>query len=82
MVQVHKKYDLKGSTVDREASEKEKLKKEPTLKVPSELNPWTVYMLVLQDNDFVKDGVKVTIGEEAKSKLMETLSADVQFLIK
>ena len=37
---------------------------------------------VLQDNDFVKDGVKVTIGEEAKSKLMETLSADVQFLIK
>ena len=38
--------------------------------------------LILQDNDFVKDGVKVTIGEEAKSKLMETLSADVQFLIK
>ena len=37
---------------------------------------------VLQDNDFVKDGVKVTIGEEAKGKLMETLSADVQFLIK
>jgi hypothetical protein len=65
-LKVHKKYDLKGSTVDREASEKEKLKKEPTLK----------------DNDFVKDGVKVTIGEEAKGKLMETLSADVQFLIK
>ena len=37
---------------------------------------------VFQDNDFVKDGVKVTIGEEAKGKLMETLSADVQFLIK
>ena len=35
-VQVHKKYDLKGSTVDREASEKEKLKKEPTLKVSNE----------------------------------------------
>ena len=34
---MHKKYDLKGSTVDREASEKEKLKKEPTLKVPN----WT-----------------------------------------
>jgi len=65
-LKVHKKYDLKGSTVDREASEKEKLKKEPTLK----------------DNDFVKDKVKVTIGEEAKGKLMETLSADVQFLIK
>jgi len=65
-LKVHKKYDLKGSTVEREASEKEKQKKEPTLK----------------DNDFVKDGVKITIGEEAKSKLMETLSADVQFLIK
>ena len=45
-VQVHKKYDLKGSTVDREASEKEKLKKEPTLKVPSELIPLRVDMLV------------------------------------
>ena len=45
LAQVHKKYDLKGSTVDREASEKEKLKKEPTLKVPSELNPPRVDML-------------------------------------
>ena len=44
--------------------------------------PEQMTRLVLQDNDFVKDGVKVTIGEEAKSKLMETLSADVQFLIK
>ena len=83
---MHKKYDLKGSTVDREASEKEKLKKEPTLKVQQtniELGTISFFMLFfLQDNDFVKDGVKVTIGEEAKSKLMETLSADVQFLIK
>ena len=91
--QVHKKYDLKGSTVEREASEKEKQKKEPTLKVwVINTNPnshpafktWEVYSTVapFQDNDFVKDGVKITIGEEAKSKLMETLSADVQFLIK
>lgn len=64
--QVHKKYDLKGSTVDRDASEKEKQKKEPTLK----------------DNDFVKDGVKMTIGEEAKEKLLDTLNADVGFLTK
>ena len=63
---MHKKYDLKGSTVDRDASEKEKQKKEPTLK----------------DNDFVKDGVKMTIGEEAKEKLLETLNADVGFLTK
>ena len=81
---MHKKYDLKGSTVDREASEKEKLKKEPTLKVLANGQNVQEQMtrLILQDNDFVKDGVKVTIGEEAKSKLMETLSADVQFLIK
>ena len=32
-LQVHKKYDLKGSTVDREASEKERGKSLPTLKV-------------------------------------------------
>ena len=80
---MHKKYDLKGSTVDREASEKEKLKKEPTLKVISEFHSLLCHgCCVLQDNDFVKDKVKITIGEEAKSKLMETLSADVQFLIK
>ena len=30
---MHKKYDLKGSTVDREASEKERGKSLPTLKV-------------------------------------------------
>jgi len=65
-LKVHRKYDLKGSTVDREASGKEKQKKEPTLK----------------DNDFLNDGVKVAIGEEAKGKLLETLSADVDFLTK
>lgn len=53
---------MKGSTVDREASDKEKEKELPTLK----------------DNDFVKDGTKVVIGEEAKEKLMETLTADVE----
>ena len=61
---IHMKYDLKGSTVDREASEKEKKREKPTFK----------------DNDFLKDGVKIHIGEEAKAKLMETLKADVNFL--
>ncbi|XP_057367020.1 phosphatidylinositol 5-phosphate 4-kinase type-2 alpha-like [Daphnia carinata] len=63
---LHRKYDLKGSTVDREASEKEKEKELPTLK----------------DNDFVKDGTKVVIGEDARERLMETLTADVEFLMK
>ncbi|CAH0548615.1 unnamed protein product [Brassicogethes aeneus] len=62
----HRKFDLKGSTVDREASEKEREKELPTLK----------------DNDFVNEQMKVYIGEEAKSKLMETLNADVDFLTK
>ncbi|ERL88511.1 phosphatidylinositol 5-phosphate 4-kinase type-2 alpha isoform X2 [Dendroctonus ponderosae] len=62
----HRKFDLKGSTVDREASEKEREKELPTLK----------------DNDFVNEQMKVYIGEEAKAKLMETLTADVDFLTK
>jgi len=65
-LKIHKKYDLKGSTVDREASEKEREKVAPTFK----------------DNDFLNDGVKICIGEEAKAKLVETLAADVAFLTK
>lgn len=56
-----RKYDLKGSTVDREASDKELEKRLPTLK----------------DNDFIKQGVKIIIGDEAKSKLLDTMNADV-----
>ncbi|XP_026325766.1 phosphatidylinositol 5-phosphate 4-kinase type-2 alpha isoform X2 [Hyposmocoma kahamanoa] len=63
---IHRKYDLKGSTVDREASEKELEKELPTLK----------------DNDFIKQGVRIDIGEAAKEKLLETLTADVEFLTK
>lgn len=62
----HKKFDLKGSTVDREASEKELEKELPTYK----------------DNDFVNQNMKVYIGEEAKQKLLDTLTADVEFLTK
>lgn len=58
---VLRKFDLKGSTVDREASDKEKEKDLPTLK----------------DNDFVKEGKKIFIGDDAKDKLMDTLTADV-----
>lgn len=65
-LRVHKKYNLKGSTIDREASEKERGKKCPTLK----------------DNDFLNDDIKINIGEAAKEKLLETLAADVQFLTK
>lgn len=65
-LRVHKKYDLKGSTVDREASNKERERNLPTLK----------------DMDFLQDRIKIYIGEEAKEKLMETLAADVDFLTR
>lgn len=52
---------MKGSTIEREASDKELDKSLPTLK----------------DNDFIKQGIKVKIGEVAKQKLNEILSADV-----
>lgn len=65
-LRVHKKYNLKGSTIDREASEKERGKKCPTLK----------------DNDFLNEEIKISIGETAKEKLLETLAADVQFLTR
>lgn len=58
---VHRKFDLKGSTVDREASDKELEKSLPTLK----------------DNDFIKQKIKILIGETAREKLLETLNADV-----
>ncbi|XP_046557027.1 LOW QUALITY PROTEIN: phosphatidylinositol 5-phosphate 4-kinase type-2 alpha-like [Haliotis rubra] len=61
---IHKKYDLKGSTVDRQASDKERQKSLPTLK----------------DVDFVNDGVTIQVGQEAKDKLMPTLTKGVEFL--
>ncbi|NP_001084254.1 phosphatidylinositol-5-phosphate 4-kinase, type II, beta L homeolog [Xenopus laevis] len=61
---VHRKYDLKGSTVSREASDKEKAKDLPTLK----------------DNDFLNEGQKLHVGEENKKIFLEKLKRDVEFL--
>ncbi|XP_068120412.1 phosphatidylinositol 5-phosphate 4-kinase type-2 beta [Hyperolius riggenbachi] len=61
---VHRKYDLKGSTVCREASDKEKAKDLPTLK----------------DNDFLNEGQKLHVGEENKKMFLEKLKRDVEFL--
>ncbi|XP_070504573.1 phosphatidylinositol 5-phosphate 4-kinase type-2 alpha [Chironomus tepperi] len=65
-LRIHQKFDLKGSTVDRDASDKELDKSLPTLK----------------DNDFLKQGIKIRIGQEAKEKLIQTLNSDVDFLTK
>ena len=32
--------------------------------------------------DFINDGAKIRIGDEAKAKLIETMTADVEFLTK
>ncbi|XP_043920497.1 LOW QUALITY PROTEIN: phosphatidylinositol 5-phosphate 4-kinase type-2 alpha [Protopterus annectens] len=61
---VHRKYDLKGSTVAREASDKEKAKECPTYK----------------DNDFINDGLKIHVDENDKKMFLEKLRKDVEFL--
>ncbi len=58
---IHRKFDLKGSTVDREASDKELEKSLPTLK----------------DNDFINQKIRIFIGDIAKTKFMEMMNADV-----
>ncbi|XP_078483278.1 phosphatidylinositol 5-phosphate 4-kinase type-2 alpha isoform X2 [Ciona intestinalis] len=60
----HKKYDLKGSTVQREASDKEKKKVLPTFK----------------DNDFVKDNVKIYLDTDDRGEFLAKLKSDVEFL--
>uniref|UniRef100_A0A3B4H3L1 Phosphatidylinositol 5-phosphate 4-kinase type-2 gamma n=1 Tax=Pundamilia nyererei TaxID=303518 RepID=A0A3B4H3L1_9CICH len=63
---VHRKYDLKGSLVDREASDKERVKELPTFK----------------DMDFRNNMQKVYVTEEEKEKFMEKLNRDVEFLVR
>ncbi|XP_058647813.1 phosphatidylinositol 5-phosphate 4-kinase type-2 gamma isoform X4 [Onychostoma macrolepis] len=63
---VHRKYDLKGSLVSREASDKEKVKELPTFK----------------DVDFRNNMQRVYISEEEKEKLLDKLNRDVEFLVR
>eukprot|EP00062_Callorhinchus_milii_P022971 gi/632981320/ref/XP_007907527.1/ PREDICTED: phosphatidylinositol 5-phosphate 4-kinase type-2 gamma [Callorhinchus milii] len=61
---VHTKYDLKGSLVSREASDKEKGKELPTLK----------------DVDLLHRCQKLYIDDEQKRLFLEKLKRDVEFL--
>ena len=61
---INTKYDIKGSSVDRTASIKEKEKDLPTYK----------------DNDLLSDNRQIVLGPEAKTQFMEKLTRDVQFL--
>lgn len=59
-------YHLQGSTVQRQASEKEKAKELPTLK----------------DNDFLEENYKILLPSEAKNQLMALLKSDTEFLTR
>lgn len=61
---IHKKYDLKGSRIDREAKDSEKDKESVTFK----------------DNDFTKENVKIYVGSDIKKTFLERLQNDVKFL--
>lgn len=63
---IHKRYDLKGSTVQRQASEKEKSKELPRYK----------------DNDFIEENNKLFIPSDVKEHLVEILKSDTDFLTK
>ncbi|KAK2862259.1 hypothetical protein Q5P01_001792 [Channa striata] len=63
---VHRKYDLKGSLVSREASCKEKVKEVPTYK----------------DTDFRNNMQKVYVSNEEKASIMEKLNRDIEFLVR
>uniref|UniRef100_A0A1A7WVK4 Phosphatidylinositol 5-phosphate 4-kinase type-2 gamma n=1 Tax=Iconisemion striatum TaxID=60296 RepID=A0A1A7WVK4_9TELE len=63
---VHRKYNLKGSLLSREASFKEKVKELPSHK----------------DADFMNNMQKVYVSDEEKGKMMEKLSRDLEFLVR
>ncbi|KAL7407013.1 hypothetical protein ABVT39_001569 [Epinephelus coioides] len=63
---VHRKYDLKGSLVSREASFKEKVKELPTYK----------------DVDFRNNMQKVYVSDEEREKIMDKLNRDIEFLVR
>ncbi|UJR22265.1 hypothetical protein I4U23_025326 [Adineta vaga] len=64
-LKIHYKYDVKGSTVDRSASDKEKSSPCPTLK----------------DNDFLETKRIIELGSDQKHIFMERLKRDVDFLV-
>lgn len=55
-------FHVQGSTVARQASEKERAKGLPTYK----------------DNDFLGDGRLIQVGEEKRKKLIEIIQADTE----
>ncbi|XP_077429120.1 phosphatidylinositol 5-phosphate 4-kinase type-2 gamma-like isoform X2 [Vanacampus margaritifer] len=63
---VHRKYDLKGSLVSREATFKEKVKELPTYK----------------DIDFMNNMQKIYVCDEEKESFMDKLNRDIEFMVR
>merc|ERR1712039_514024 len=61
---IHRRYDLKGSTHGRKASAKERRKSAP----------------VLKDLDWVAEETAMIIGEGARKLLLDSLAEDARFL--
>ncbi|XP_072179098.1 phosphatidylinositol 5-phosphate 4-kinase type-2 alpha-like [Diadema setosum] len=61
---IHRKYDLKGSLIDRQASDKEKAKDLPTFK----------------DIDFLSGNSRIIVGQDTKDSILEKLRSDTDFL--
>jgi 1-phosphatidylinositol-4-phosphate 5-kinase len=61
---VEERYDLKGSTIGRNASEKEKLREAP----------------ILKDNDFLNVNRKIHVTKEMKEKILDQLRSDCSWL--
>merc|ERR1712070_481899 len=68
MLPIHLRYDLKGSTVGREASEREKAKGDKA---------------IMKDLDWLSQGRHIEVqGEEATSNFKESLRLDSEWLAK
>ncbi|XP_030830513.1 phosphatidylinositol 5-phosphate 4-kinase type-2 alpha isoform X2 [Strongylocentrotus purpuratus] len=61
---IHRKYDLKGSLIDRQASDKEKAKDLPTYK----------------DIDFLSGNRRIIVGQQTKDQILIKLKSDTDFL--
>ena len=81
---MHLKFDLKGSTVDRSASDKEKVLQHNRFDLTYQ--SWSLLCQAkvdptLKDNDFIQMDGMISIGEEAKKAFTVKLEADVEVLL-